>query len=116
MFLFGLTIGLFSAPNGNSVMSASPKDKLGLAGGLLGLSRNIGFTLGIAASTTLLTLLTRFFSAINGTSLFNPDGTPRIDPNVYVSSLQWLFLLSVPFLLIAAVISYLRGSEMRSAS
>ncbi|OLS19661.1 MAG: putative transport protein HsrA [Candidatus Heimdallarchaeota archaeon LC_3] len=116
MLLFGLTIGFFSAPNGNSVMSASPRNKLGLAGGILALSRNIGFTLGIVVSTAVLTLFTRFFSNIYGTSLFNPDGTTRIDPNVYVSSLQWIFMLSIPFLLTAALISYLRGSEERSIS
>jgi EmrB/QacA subfamily drug resistance transporter len=108
MFLFGLTIGFFASPNGNSIMSASPKQKLGLAGGLLGISRNIGFALGITLSTTVLTLLRRYFSDINNSTYNNPD--------VYVISMQWMFLLSLPFIIFAVIISYLRGPEDRTVS
>jgi EmrB/QacA subfamily drug resistance transporter len=108
MLLFGLAIGFFASPNGNSIMSASPKEKLGLAGGLLGLSRNIGFALGITLSTTVLTLLRRYFSDVNNSTINNPD--------VYVLAMQWLFLLSLPFIFLAVIISYLRGPEDYSVS
>lgn len=51
--LMGLGSGLFQSPNNSSVMSSVPKTKLGLAGGLNALVRNLGMVVGIALSVTL---------------------------------------------------------------
>ncbi|MFW9930429.1 MAG: MFS transporter [Candidatus Thorarchaeota archaeon] len=102
---FGLTVGFFITPNGNSVMSSSPKNKLSLAGGLLGLSRIVGFTLGVAFSTALLTLIENLQGQINNLPISNAS--------IYVSSLEWMFFLSLPFVIIGVFISYFRGPEER---
>jgi MFS family permease len=46
--------GLFQSPNNSLVMSTVPKDKLGIAGSVNALVRNIGMVCGIALSTTIL--------------------------------------------------------------
>ena len=46
--------GLFQSPNNSLVMSTVPKDKLGIAGSINGLVRNLGMVCGIALSTSLL--------------------------------------------------------------
>ena len=46
--------GLFQSPNNSLIMSTVPKDKLGIAGSINGLVRNLGMVCGIALSTTLL--------------------------------------------------------------
>jgi len=46
--------GLFQAPNTSLIMSTVPKDKLGIAGSINALVRNVGMVCGIALSTTLL--------------------------------------------------------------
>ena len=46
--------GLFQSPNNSLVMSTVPKDKLGIAGSINALVRNLGMVCGIALSTTLL--------------------------------------------------------------
>jgi EmrB/QacA subfamily drug resistance transporter len=46
--------GLFQSPNNSLIMSTVPKDKLGIAGSVNGLVRNLGMVCGIALSTTLL--------------------------------------------------------------
>ncbi|UJF34127.1 MFS transporter [Paenibacillus hexagrammi] len=51
--LFGLGTGLFQSPNNSSVMGSAPKHKLGTAGGLNALVRNIGMVLGISLSVSL---------------------------------------------------------------
>ncbi len=51
--LMGLGAGLFNSPNNSSVMSAVPPQKLGLAGGVNALVRNVGMVVGIAFSVTL---------------------------------------------------------------
>ena len=46
--------GLFQSPNNSLIMSTVPKDKLGIAGSINALVRNIGMICGIVLSTTLL--------------------------------------------------------------
>ncbi|MGB5060393.1 MAG: MFS transporter, partial [Candidatus Promineifilaceae bacterium] len=44
----GLGIGVFQSPNNSAVMGSVPHEHLGIASGLLGLSRTLGQTTGIA--------------------------------------------------------------------
>ncbi|HEY8892115.1 MAG TPA: MFS transporter [Clostridium sp.] len=46
--------GLFQSPNNSLIMSTVPRDKLGIAGSINGLVRNLGMVCGIALSTSLL--------------------------------------------------------------
>lgn len=54
MAVIGFGAGLFQSPNNSLVMSASSKDKLGIAGSVNALVRNIGMSVGIAIATILL--------------------------------------------------------------
>lgn len=53
--LFGLGTGLFQSPNNSSVMGTVPKHRLGIAGGIMATTRNVGMVLGIAAGSAVLT-------------------------------------------------------------
>lgn len=44
---YGLGIGMFQSPNNSAIMGAAPQDSLGIASGLLSLSRILGQTLGV---------------------------------------------------------------------
>lgn len=46
--------GLFQSPNNSLVMSTVPRNKLGIAGSINSLIRNVGMVCGIALSTTIL--------------------------------------------------------------
>ncbi|MGC6176386.1 MFS transporter [Lacrimispora sp. 38-1] len=46
--------GLFQSPNNSLIMSTVPRDKLGVAGSINALVRNMGMVCGIALATTLL--------------------------------------------------------------
>lgn len=46
--------GLFQSPNNSLIMSTVPKNKLGIAGSVNALIRNLGMVFGISFSTTLL--------------------------------------------------------------
>jgi MFS family permease len=45
--LFGSGLGLFRSPNDSMVMGSVPRDRLGIASGLLSLSRTSGVTVGV---------------------------------------------------------------------
>jgi len=52
--LMSMGNGLFQSPNNSLVMSTVPRNKLGIAGSVNALVRNLGMVCGIALSTTLL--------------------------------------------------------------
>ncbi len=54
MVLFGVGIGAFIAPNDSSILSATPPDKLGVANGIMGISRQLGLVIGYSISGGLL--------------------------------------------------------------
>ena len=54
MILVGLGLGLFTVPNASAVMSAVPRERLGLAAGLQATMRNLGISGGAAAAAAIL--------------------------------------------------------------
>lgn len=55
MGIIGLGMGLFQSPNNSIVMGSVPKDRLGIAGGMLAMVRNLGMVTGIAISGAVYT-------------------------------------------------------------
>jgi MFS family permease len=56
LFVAGLGMGLFQAPNNATVMGALPRERLGSGGGLLATARNAGMAAGVALAGTLFAL------------------------------------------------------------
>lgn len=52
--LFGLGTGMFQSPNNSAIMGAVQKKRLGIAGGVLATTRNVGMVLGIATGSAVL--------------------------------------------------------------
>lgn len=52
--LMSIGNGMFQSPNNSLVMSTAPKSKLGIAGSINALVRNLGIVAGVSISTTLL--------------------------------------------------------------
>ena len=44
----GLGVGMFQSPNNSAIMGAAPRDRLGIASGMLAVTRTLGQTTGIA--------------------------------------------------------------------
>lgn len=55
MGMIGLGMGLFQSPNNSIVMGSVPKERLGIAGGMLAMVRNLGMVTGIAISGAVFT-------------------------------------------------------------
>lgn len=56
LILIGAGLGLFTPPNNSSVMGASPKEHLGLSGGILNMARSLGMSWGTAIPLTLMSI------------------------------------------------------------
>ncbi|MHA1954520.1 MAG: MFS transporter [Candidatus Heimdallarchaeaceae archaeon] len=103
--IIGFSLGAFIAPNNNSVMSAAPKNKLGVANGMLSLSTNFGFSLGTALATSVFVINQSYFQRINGGELG--------DPNNYIPAMRVLFGVFAFIMLLTTILSYFRGPEDR---
>jgi EmrB/QacA subfamily drug resistance transporter len=53
--LLGLGVGAFTPPNNAAIMGAAPRSRLGVAGGILNMTRGLGTTLGVVATGAVLT-------------------------------------------------------------
>lgn len=100
--LLGLGSGMFNSPNNSSVMSSVPVQKLGLAGGINSLVRNLGMISGIALSVSL-------FEAWGGVSRPRPDQIP-----IFMSAYHSVMLVAMGIALLAAVVSLNRKSYAHS--
>lgn len=98
--LMGLGAGMFQSPNNNSVMSSVPPPKLGVAGGLSSLVRNIGMISGIAFSVSLFEL----WGGVTGPS---PDQIPA-----FMHAYHGVMLVAMSLALLGAIVSLNRRSYL----
>jgi EmrB/QacA subfamily drug resistance transporter len=50
----GIGVGLFTPPNSSAIMGSAPADRLGVAGGILNMTRSLGTSIGVAATGAVL--------------------------------------------------------------
>ena len=59
--IMGIGNGLFQSPSNNAIMTSVKKEELGIASGILALSRNMGNILGVAVTITLFETFKNMF-------------------------------------------------------
>ena len=99
LILMGIGGGLFSSPNTSTIMGSVPKNRLGNAGAMTALVRNIGMVVGMAWSGAL-------FTALRGHDTDFMESIHRIVP-----AFQAAMIISTALAILAAVASFKR-SEM----
>lgn len=103
--VIGISIGLFQSPNAYSIMSATPKEKLGISSALLGLTTSVGINFGTALSTAILVAV--------ATAASNKNGEPAYEALNYTIGLRWVFIGFAIITAAGAILSYFRGPEER---
>ena len=108
LVLMGLGAGLFQSPNNSSVMSSVPPKKLGVAGGINALVRNVGMVIGIAFSVSL-------FESREAVLLTGVN-TPTViqQANAFVGAYHIVMLASMAIAIFAALISLNRKGYTRA--
>ena len=97
--LIGLGAGLFQSPNNSSVMSSVPPNKLGVAGGISALVRNVGMVIGIAYSVSLFQNRESLLLA----GVNNPTQLQQV--TAFIGAYHIVMLASMSIALLAALIS-----------
>ncbi len=99
LFLVGMGVGVFTPPNNSSVMGSAPSNRLGVAGGILNMSRTLGMGLGI----TLGGLCYQLFLAANGVTNENAASVGAM-----VFAFRWSFVVIAGVALFALLLSAAR--------
>lgn len=94
--IYGTGLGLFRSPNDSTVMGAVSRERLGIASGLLSLSRTCGVTVGIAVIGAIFTGLSGSMDVATATS------------EAIVAGFQGTFRASAIILSVAALASAFR--------
>ena len=106
--LMGLGAGLFQSPNNSSVMSSVPPMKLGVAGGINALVRNVGMVIGIAFSVSLFE--NREATILSGINA--PTAVQQV--NAFVGAYHTVMLAGMGIAILAALISLNRKGYTRA--
>ncbi|MDP4125779.1 MAG: MFS transporter [Bacillota bacterium] len=102
LLLMGLGSGMFQSPNNSSVMSSVPPQKLGIAGGINSLVRNLGMVTGIALSVSL-------FEAWGGVTM-----PKSVQIGAFMSAYHSVMLVAMCVALVAAAVSANRKSYAKA--
>jgi len=103
LVVFGVGQGLFSAPNSSAIMGAAPPERLGVAGGVLNVTRTLGTSLGVALATVVFA---ERLTALAGHAISTAQA-PRAAVLVGVHDTLLLFAAVA---LLAAGLSLVRGT------
>jgi len=106
LVLFGIGSGLFQSPNNSSILGAAPRDRLGTASAMLATVRQVGISLGVAASGTLFAGYRASFAAKLAESSADPSMIGKLS---LVSSFQDTLLIAFAICSIGIVTSLARG-------
>lgn len=109
IFIAVMTLGnaMFQSPNNSLVMSTVDRDKLGIAGSINALVRNLGMVFGISLSTTLL------YSIMSKKMGYHVTGYIEGRDDVFVYGMHYVYIAAGVICAIGAILTAYRLYGMR---
>ncbi|MBD5564796.1 MFS transporter, partial [Clostridium botulinum] len=99
--------GLFQSPNNSLVMSSVEKTKLGIAGGVNALIRNLGFIFGVSISTTIL--YNRMSYKIGHRVLSYVEGRG----DVFIYGMRWVYFIAAVACILGFLVSLIDKTKLK---
>jgi len=100
--------GLFQSPNNSLIMSTVSRDKLGIAGSINGLVRNLGMVCGIALSTTLL------YNGMSHKIGYHVTNYIVGRNDAFIYGMKIVYITAASICIIGAILTFLRLYSSRS--
>lgn len=104
----GLGAGVFQSPNNSAIMGAAPRERLGIASGLMSLSRTLGQTTGTAVIGALWATQVLHLAGVP-----LPDGATSAPPAIQVSALHTTYLVITGMIAVALLLTVWAFREER---
>jgi MFS family permease len=96
----GLGLGLYQSPNNTAIMSSAPKRHLGVASGLLALSRTLGNTSGVPLAGALFTAVVLASAGLGAGALIT-----SAPPEALVQGMRYTYAAAAGIDLTAAILA-----------
>ena len=93
---------MFQSPNNSLVMSTVPRNKLGIAGSINALVRNLGMVLGISLSTTML------YNRMSYKIGYHVTNFVEGREHVFIYGMRWVYICASIICMIGAAITATR--------
>ncbi|WP_143751782.1 MFS transporter, partial [Clostridium beijerinckii] len=100
--IMSIGMGLFQSPNNSLIMSTVPKEKLGIAGSVNALVRNLGMVCGIALATTLL------YSMMSSIIGYRVTDFVAGRNDAFIYAMRTVYIAAAVISLIGAALTFLR--------
>ncbi len=99
----GAGMGLFQSPNNSAIMGAAPREQLGVASGLLSITRTLGQTSGIAIMGALWASKVSLLSGLPAGEATNAPGTFQVTALHFT---LWIVIVMISIGLVLSLIAY----------
>lgn len=109
LVLFGLGTGIFQSPNNSAVMGSTPKPHLGVASGVLAMTRNVGMVLGIATAGAVL-------YAFAPSHILQQASLEPSEAALFLSGLKYAYMAGAILTGVASLTSLVRSKEEKHIS
>jgi EmrB/QacA subfamily drug resistance transporter len=106
-----LGMALFQSPNNSAIMGAAPKDRQGVAAGMLATGRTMGQSISVAIAGAVFVGLG---AATAGRALVHSPHDPQL-AHTFVHGFQWALRTCAAISALAILTSLLRGSERQES-
>ncbi len=108
--LLGAGIGFFTPPNNSAIMGSAPPHRLGVAGGILNMTRSLGTSLGVAATGAILAV------RLTAHAGHHVERTLDLTPAQLMPAFRETMLVLAGVAALAALISAVRGAPVPATS
>ena len=108
LLVLGLGIGMFNPPNNSDLLSSVPRERLGNASGMMGLTRTLGMVCGVAMSSAIFTGVRNYIL-----SSANPGSDEVTAQFAFVSGLRWAFWAAAGLAWLGMIMVWGRESRKR---
>ena len=105
--IMSLGCGLFQSPNTSLIMSTVDKNKLGVAGSMNALMRNMGLVFGISFSTTIL------YSTMSHKIGYQVFNYIKGREDVFVYGMNKVYIVTASICLIGAALTFIRMKSVK---
>ena len=116
MIVLGAGLGLFTPANNRATMAATPRDKLGLTGGLLNMMRSIGVILGVDISGMVFLAVGSAHAVRRGSAHPAGEALAFSSKPVFMEGFHMVMVTLVGISLLCALFSFFRRDEAHSKS
>jgi MFS family permease len=96
----GVGMGFFQSPNNSAIMGAVPRNRLGIASGLMTLSRSLGHTTGIPLAGTAFTAWVLAAAAVPGLK-----DVAKASPQALVVGLSGVYRTAALLIIVSSVLA-----------